>query len=213
MVRCSLYCSYPELSVDASHHHCPSCGNKFHGLCSDAVHPQAAELGLGLGNDTLCPNCARLFHPRREVNSPISSSDEDSSNAGIGDDSSSSVVKAPVVGVAQGGSAFGNASTKSKKQYKIYQLPPNVTVNNTRQYSGVKCHFASQSLCKYKDHPDLVIGSSDKCEKIVHVQCFLHLILGENGKQVSFNFFPLSFLFIPIFPNISSFFIVSTHQR
>jgi hypothetical protein len=119
MVRCSLYCSYPELSVDASHHHSPSCGNKFHGLCSDVVHPQAAELDLGLGNDTLCRNCARLMHPCRKVTSPFSSSNEDNSNAGVVDDSSSSVVEAPVVGVAQGGSVFVNASSKNKKKIKF----------------------------------------------------------------------------------------------
>jgi hypothetical protein len=77
------------------------------------------------------PKLCKTFHPRHEVNSPISSSNEDSSNAGVGDDLSSSVVEAPVVGVAQGGSAFGNVSSKNKKQYQIYQLPLNVTVNNT----------------------------------------------------------------------------------
>jgi hypothetical protein len=99
-----------------------------------------------MGNDILCPCCARLFsgdeYPTTTPASAISSSDEDSTSS-----NSNSILTAdspPILSAP--------AKKKGKqKQHHNHALPPNVKVINKQAAGGTKCHFKNQSKCCYTD--------------------------------------------------------------
>jgi len=189
MVKCCRYCNFPELSVEASQHRCPICGIQFHGICSDFLHPNAEEMRLTMGNDILCPCCARLFsgvdHPITTPASAISSSDEDSTSS-----NSNSILTADSPPILS-----SPAKKKGKqKQHPNHALPPNVKVISKQAADGTKRHFKNQSKCCYTDS-SIVIWANPKCEKSVHVQCFLNLIRGGKEGKVSFIIFNFYFYF------------------
>jgi hypothetical protein len=140
-----------------------------------------------MGNDILCPCCARLFsgvdHPITTPASAISSSDEDST-------SSNSILTADLPPILS-----SPAKKKGKqKQHPNHALPPNVKVINKQAADGAKCHFKNQSKCYYTDS-SIVICANPKCTKSVHVQCFLNLIRGGKEGKVSFIIFNFYFNF------------------
>jgi hypothetical protein len=112
-------------------------------------------------------------------------------------------VKHPTVRDDHHNYSLVHSLVKNKKQYPIYQLPPNVTITNDKAKSAVRCHFSSQSHRKYKDHAELAICAADKCDKSVYVQCFLHLILGTDGEQVSNTSFFTLFFYYYLFSHIA----------
>ena len=190
------YCSNPILPVEASQHRCLNCGKKFHGLCSRIKHPRARELSLMMGNDHLCPSCARIMYsadiiPALGSDSPQScTGSEDNYNSTSSTTSSTDDSLSPA---SQRLLRIANETpdpvpmmpiipnTKKKPQQSLHALPPDAEVMNLSALDGAKCNFSKQSKCRYKDS-DIVICTN--CENAVHVQCFLNL-LKEKEKKVS----------------------------
>jgi hypothetical protein len=197
MGKCCQFCSYPQLPVEASQHRCANCGNKSHGLCSDVRHPRADELQLSMGNDHLCPSCARIIYRSNVVPSLGSDSPCSVESSGTGSSDSSSLSESTqrllsisssqdnnIVSVQQENIVVDMLSRGKKQQMlTFHSLPPGVSVRNASVTDGSKCHFTKQSKCKFKNSEELVIY--DRCENAVHVQCFLHLILDAKDKKVS----------------------------
>jgi hypothetical protein len=188
MGKCSTHCLHPELPLEASHHRCHNCKQKFHALCSSVRHPRADALGLGLGNDILCPTCAgflaenlRQASRSNLISTPISapnSSDEES------------VITTPSTNdllvladrAAQIRSVGTTNHVPKQHLYPIHPLPPGVTISNSAASDESKCQFTKQYKCKYKQTP-LVYCANENCTNPVHVQCFLNLILSSEDKS------------------------------
>ena len=64
----------------------------------------------------------------------------------------------------------------------LHSLPPGVKVTNATATDGARWHLTKQSKCKYKN-AELVVCV--RCDNVVHVQCFLHLILDNKDQKVS----------------------------
>jgi hypothetical protein len=194
MGKCCLYCSYPQLPVDASQHRCANCGNKFHGLCSNVRHPRADELQLTMGNDHLCPCCARSiganFVPSLGSDSPCSVESSGSSNDSSLSESTQRLLSLAnnntnhSIGVQQPNVIVEASGRKNQQQLVYHSLPPGVEVHNSSATDGLKCHFTKQSKCKFKNTE---IVNCIRCENAVHVQCFLHLILDSKDNKVSID--------------------------
>ncbi len=199
--------------MEASQHRCANCGNKFHGLCSNVRHPRADELQLTMGNDHLCPSCARIIFGTNVVPPLGSESTRSDDSIGSDDGGSTSDSTERLLSFAnnignnsatvQQQNVIVDTSSKGRKQQHLvsHSLPPGVTVSNELATLGAKCHFMKQSKCKFKG-TEVVICA--KCENAVHIQCFLHLILDKKDNKVSMNgihyfifsfFLNLTFLF------------------
>ena len=161
MGKCCQYCLYPQLPMDASQHRCANCGNKFHGLCSDVRHPRADELQLGMGNDHLCPSCARSIGAVAVhsigSDSPYSIGSSDSSDASLLSESTQRLLlvannKEDDVESVQHITNVVVSGSRGKKleQLVFHPLPPGVKVTNATAIDGVKCQFSKQSTFNFR---------------------------------------------------------------
>jgi hypothetical protein len=210
------YCSNPILPVEASQHRCLNCGKKFHGLCSRIKHPRARKLRLTMGNDHLCPSCARIMCRAHVVPSLGSDSPQSCTGSEDNHSSTSSTTNSNDESISPDSKRLLRMANdnpnplplipiipnaRKNQQQSIHSLPTGVEIMNMSANDGAKCNFSKQSKCRYKD-TDIV--ACTKCENAVHVQCFLNLILGKHSKvsyfkSLSFIYFLMLLIIIILF--------------
>jgi hypothetical protein len=153
-----------------------------------------------MGNDHLCPSCARILCDTHVVpslgsESPLScTGSEDNYNSTSSATSSTNDSLSPA---SKRLLQIANETPeplplipailneRKKQPQSLHSLPHGIEVMNLSAPDGAKCNFTKQSTCRYKD-THIVICT--KCENSVHVQCLLNLLFEKESKVSCFFF-------------------------